>query len=53
MDRTRDELAPNLRSLPVDKYVIMYRQIEKGIQVERVLSGYRDFESIFGEKEEN
>lgn len=53
MGRTRDELAPNLRSWPVDKYVIFYRQIEKGIQVERVLSGYRDFEDIFGENEEN
>ncbi|MGK7902830.1 MAG: type II toxin-antitoxin system RelE/ParE family toxin [Hormoscilla sp.] len=53
MGRPRDELAPNLRSLPVDKYVIFYRKIEKGIQVERVLSGYRDLESVFGENEEN
>jgi len=53
MGRIRDELAPNLRSLPIDKYVIMYRSIENGIQVERVLSGYRDFEDIFGDREEN
>ncbi|MEW6492097.1 MAG: type II toxin-antitoxin system RelE/ParE family toxin [Cyanobacteriota bacterium] len=53
MGRTREELAPNLRSLPVDKYVIFYRPIKNGIQVERVLSGYRDFEEIFSEDEEN
>ncbi|MBO1350704.1 MAG: type II toxin-antitoxin system RelE/ParE family toxin [Hormoscilla sp. GUM202] len=53
MGRNRDEFAPNLRSLPVDQYVIFYRKIEKVIQVERVLSGYRDFENIFGENEEN
>lgn len=45
MGRSREELAPSLRSLPVDKYVIFYRPIENGIQVERVLSGYRDLAS--------
>jgi toxin ParE1/3/4 len=46
MGRSREELAPSLRSLPVDKYVIFYRIIENGIQIERVLSGYRDFEDV-------
>jgi toxin ParE1/3/4 len=49
MGRTREELAPSLRSLPVDKYVIFYRVIKNGIQIERVLSGYRDFEDVFVE----
>ena len=46
MGRRREELAPSLRSLPVDKYVIFYRVIKNGIQIERVLSGYRDFEDV-------
>jgi toxin ParE1/3/4 len=28
-------------------YLIFYRQIENGIEVERVLSGYRDFDALF------
>jgi toxin ParE1/3/4 len=51
--RSREELAPSLRSLPVDKYVIFYRVIKNGIQIERVLSGYRDFEDIFSENGES
>ncbi|MEG3929709.1 MULTISPECIES: type II toxin-antitoxin system RelE/ParE family toxin [unclassified Microcoleus] len=47
--RSREELAPSLRSFPVDKYVIFYRVIKNGIQIERVLSGYRDFEDVFVE----
>jgi toxin ParE1/3/4 len=53
MGRSRQEIAPSLRSLPVDKYVIFYRPIENGIQVERVLSGYRDLDEVFSEDEEN
>jgi toxin ParE1/3/4 len=37
----------------VDNQVIFYRPVKNGIQVERVLSGYRDFEDIFHESEEN
>ncbi|MBW4675352.1 MAG: type II toxin-antitoxin system RelE/ParE family toxin [Desmonostoc geniculatum HA4340-LM1] len=53
LGRSREELAPNLRSLPVDNQVIFYRPVRNCIQVERVLSGYRDFEDIFHESEEN
>ncbi|RCJ30547.1 plasmid stabilization protein [Nostoc minutum NIES-26] len=52
LGRSREELAPNLRSLPVDNQVIFYRPIKNGIQVERVLSGYRDFNDIFHENQE-
>ena len=47
MGRSREELASNLRSLPIDKYVIFYRPFKDGIRVERLLSGYRDFETLF------
>jgi len=36
-----------LRGFSVGNYLIFYRQIENGIEVERVLSGYRDFNALF------
>ncbi len=45
--RAREELAPDLRSFPVKRYMIYYRPMEDGIEVVRVLSAYRDAESIF------
>jgi len=46
--RRREELAPRLRSFPVGRYVIFYRTAEQGIEVSRVLSAYRDIETLFG-----
>jgi len=45
--RARDELEIGLRSLPVGRYVIFYRQITQGIEIVRVLHGARDVETIF------
>ena len=45
--RTRDELAPDLRSFPVGKYVIFYRPVKGGIEIVRVLSGWRDIPALF------
>ena len=42
MGRKREELLTSLRSFPVDDYLIFYRQIEGGIEILRVVSGYRD-----------
>jgi toxin ParE1/3/4 len=53
MGRSREELAPSRRSLPVVKFVIFYRVIKNGIQIERVLSGYRDFEDVILENRES
>jgi len=47
MGREREELQRGLRSFPVGNYVVFYRLIEKGIEVVRVLSGYRDVEGEF------
>ncbi|MDJ0799609.1 MAG: type II toxin-antitoxin system RelE/ParE family toxin [Calothrix sp. MO_167.B12] len=49
MGRRRDELSPSLRSFPVDDYLIFYRQIEDGIEILRVVSGYRDLDALFDE----
>lgn len=40
--RKREELARNLRSFPVDNYVIFYRPRADGIELIRVLHGARD-----------
>jgi toxin ParE1/3/4 len=47
MGRRRDELLPSLRSFPVDDYLIFYRPTEGGIEILRVVSGYRDLEVLF------
>lgn len=47
MGRSRDELSPSLRSFPVDDYLIFYRLIEGGIEVVRVISGYRNLDALF------
>jgi toxin ParE1/3/4 len=44
--RLREELAPNIRSLPVGNYVIFYRPDEDGIVVIRVLHGARDLPGL-------
>ncbi|OYD91001.1 plasmid stabilization protein [Nostoc sp. 'Peltigera membranacea cyanobiont' 213] len=49
MGRRRDELLPALRSFPVDDYLIFYRPIAEGIEVVRVVSGYRDLEALFSD----
>ena len=38
----RPELAANLRSFSVGNYVILYRPVQKGIEVARVIHSARD-----------
>jgi toxin ParE1/3/4 len=45
--RKRDELLPGLRCLPVKRYLIFYRIKDGSVEIIRILSGYRDIESIF------
>lgn len=45
--RTREELAPDLRSFPVGNNIIYYRPSENGIEVIRVLNTSRDLGFIF------
>lgn len=51
--RRRDDLAPRLRSLPVEEYLIFYQPIEGGVQIARVVSGYRDLDTLFSEQDES
>jgi len=44
--RRRDDLLPGIRSFPVVRYVLFYREADEGIEVARVRSGYRDLRRI-------
>ena len=45
--RAREDLGPNLRSVPHGSFVIFYRPQEDGIFVVRVLHGARDLSGLF------
>ncbi len=47
MGRVREDLLPGIRSFPIKRYVIFYRVIPKRVEIVRILSGYRDLESLF------
>jgi toxin ParE1/3/4 len=39
LGRARPEIAPELRYLPIGNYLILYRELEEGIEVVRVVHG--------------
>jgi toxin ParE1/3/4 len=45
--RSYDDLQVGLRGLPLDGYIILYRVIERGIEIVRVTHGRRDLRSLF------
>ena len=47
MGQNRDDLQQSLRSFPVDDYLIFYRAIDGGVEIVRLVSGYRDLEAFF------
>jgi toxin ParE1/3/4 len=53
MGRSYAEIEPTLRGVLLDKYIILYRLIEDGIEIVRVVSGYRDLESLFSDNDDN
>jgi toxin ParE1/3/4 len=42
-------IRPDLRGLTLDGYVIFYRILDDGIEILRVVSGRRDFPTLFEE----
>ncbi|WP_414566974.1 type II toxin-antitoxin system RelE/ParE family toxin [Nostoc sp. CCY 9925] len=52
MGRSYENIKVNLRGLPLDGYIILSRVIDNGIQILRVVSGYRNIESLFAEPDE-
>ena len=51
MGKSYSKLAANLRGFIVEDYLIFYYPRENGIDIVRVVNGYRDFESLFLEDE--
>ena len=51
MGRSYDDIKSFLRGLPLAGYIIVYRVIDDGIEVIKVISGDRDLESLFLEDE--
>lgn len=47
MGRNRDDVLSGLRSFPIEDYLIFYRQIANGVEIVRIVSGYRDLEALF------
>jgi toxin ParE1/3/4 len=43
----RPELAPELRSFPVGNYLILYKPLDDGIEVMRVVHGARNLRRLF------
>lgn len=43
----RRDLAPGIKSFPVDRYVLYYRPNDNGIELVRVLHGSRDVNLLF------
>lgn len=52
MGKSYEEFSQQLRGVILDKYIIFYRPVESGIEVIRVVSGYRNLEALFSESDE-
>jgi len=53
MGKNYSQLSLSLRGFIVDDYIIFYYSREDGIDIARVVSGYRDLESLFSESDED
>lgn len=47
--RSYAKFDPRLRGISLDSYIIFYRVFEDSIVIVRVVSGYRDLNSIFAD----
>ncbi|MFW9258354.1 plasmid stabilization protein [Nostoc sp. KVJ20] len=52
MGRSYGNIKPDLRGVPLDHYIILYRVINTGIEIVRVVNGYQNLESLFAESDE-
>ena len=47
LGKSVEELAPNLRFVPIGSYLIFYRPTKDGIEIVRILHGARDITAEF------
>ncbi len=46
MGRARPELAPEIRSFPVDRYILFYRPVPNGVEIIRAIHSARDLPTL-------
>ncbi|SKB11555.1 conserved hypothetical protein [Planktothrix sp. PCC 11201] len=51
MGQSCNELSEGLRRFPVEDYLIFYRPISNGVEIVRIVSGYRNIEAVFSDQE--
>ena len=49
LGRSRNELFPGIRSLPIDQHLIFYRLQKEEIEILRIVSGYQNLDTLFKE----
>ncbi len=47
LGRSYSQFGPNLRGVPLMGYIIFYQIVDDGIEILRVISGYRNLEDVF------
>ncbi|WP_204106019.1 MULTISPECIES: type II toxin-antitoxin system RelE/ParE family toxin [Spirulina sp. CCY15215] len=47
LGRSYAQFSPSLRGISLMGYIIFYRIIEDGIEIVRIISGYRNLEEVF------
>lgn len=50
VEQSYEDLCPNLRAFPVGNYMVFYHRTTNGILIARILSGYRDLDSLFSQE---
>lgn len=51
MGQSCHQLSEGLRRFPIEDYLIFYRPISNGVEIVRIVSGYRNIEVIFSDQE--
>jgi toxin ParE1/3/4 len=50
MGRSYAHIRPYLRGIPLNSYVILYKIIDDGIEILRIVNGRQDLESLFADE---
>jgi toxin ParE1/3/4 len=49
MGRSYSQIRDDLRGLPLNGYIVLYKVIDDGIEILRIVSGRQDLESLFAD----
>jgi toxin ParE1/3/4 len=45
--RPRNNLRPDLRSIPFGNYVIFFRYVDEAVEIVNIVEGHRDIDALF------